>query len=168
MVLPKNIKFMLEELKAQVLETRAINHRTNLLLLDHLDEESLTYSTNARGGGSVGHQLAHLYNIRFWRMERINKAIVADYSTIKAKDPKTIEFLWERHTASYGWIAEALAQALEHGTQLKSFKRGVVPFLGYIINHEAHHRGNILLTLKRSGFSLPNALKYGIWEWNRL
>ena len=143
---------MLEELKAQVLETWAINHRTNLLLLDHLDEESLTYSTNARGGGSVGHQLAHLYNIRFWRMERINKHVVDVERPIKASEPKTTEYL----------------QALEHGTQLKSFKRGVVPFLGYIINHEAHHRGNILLTLKRSGFSLPNELKYGIWEWNKL
>ncbi len=61
-----------------------------------------------------------------------------------------------------------LTAGIENGGNVKGFKRGVVPLLGSFIHHEAHHRGNILLTLKLCKFKLPNELKYGIWEWNKL
>jgi len=42
------------------------------------------------------------------------------------------------------------------------------PLIGYTISHEAHHRGNILLTIKQRGFKLACELKWGIWEWNKI
>ena len=150
------------------METWFINHRTNLKVLDNLTEEALTLSTSKRGGGSVGHQLAHMYNVRFWKLEKINQELVKDLTTVKAEDSKTISMLKDCHTVSAGLIAEVLKKGIEDGGNIKGNKRGLVPLLGYFIHHEAHHRGNILLTLKLCGYKLTDELKYGIWEWNKL
>ncbi len=80
-------------IEQQILDTWFINHRTNLKLLDNLTEEALTLTTSKRGGGSVGHQLAHIYNIRFWKLEKFNRELVKDLTTIKAEDTKTIAML---------------------------------------------------------------------------
>lgn len=155
-------------LEQQIIDTWFINHRTNLKLIGQLNQEALGMTTSKRGGGTVGHQLAHLYNVRYWKMEKINKSLIRDLSTIQAEDPKTIAMLKECHTVSANLIGEVLKAGIENGGVVKSSKRGVVPLLGYFIHHEAHHRGNILLTLKLCGFKLNNDLKYGIWEWNKL
>ena len=155
-------------IEKQILETWFINHRTNLKVLDNLTEEALTLSTSKRGGGSVGHQLAHMYNVRFWKLEKINQELVKDLTTVKAEDSKTISMLKDCHTVSAGLIAEVLKKGIEDGGNIKGNKRGLVPLLGYFIHHEAHHRGNILLTLKLCGYKLTDELKYGIWEWNKL
>jgi uncharacterized damage-inducible protein DinB len=155
-------------IEKQILETWFINHRTNLKVLDNLTEESLTLSTSKRGGGSVGHQLAHMYNVRFWKLEKINQELVKELTTVKAEDSKTIAMLKDCHTVSAALIAEVLQKGIDDGGNIKGNKRGLVPLLGYFIHHEAHHRGNILLTLKLCGYKLTDELKYGIWEWNKL
>jgi hypothetical protein len=43
-----------------------------------------------------------------------------------------------------------------------------VVMIGYYISHEAHHRGHALLTAKTQGIPLPDSLKWGVWEWNKL
>lgn len=88
--------------------------------------------------------------------------------TLKAEDPKSVSQLIELHTKTAKLIGQVLESGIQNGGTIKGFKRGVVPFLGYLIHHEAHHRGNILLTLKRCGFKLPTELQYGIWEWNKI
>lgn len=155
-------------LAAQLRETWLINHRVNLLLLDELTEEALGHTLSKRGGGTVGYQLAHLYNIRFWKLERFDKSLVQDLSTIKAEDVKTKALLRNCHVDSAERIAQLIETSLLAGGQVKGFKRGLIPLIGSFLAHEAHHRGNILLTLKHSGFKLSNVLKYGIWEWNTL
>lgn len=155
-------------LEQQIINTWFINHRTNLMLIDELAEEALDYTTSKRGGGTVGHQLAHMYNVRFWKLEKYDKQLASDLSSIKAEDKKTIQMLKECHSISAERIGEMLEDGLKKGGTIKGFKRGVVPLLGYFISHEAHHRGNILLTLKNCGFKISDKLKYGIWEWNKI
>jgi len=159
----------METLESQILETWGINHRTNMLLMDQLTEESLGYTTSKRGGGTIGHQLAHMYNVRYWKLETIDKTYIEGLTTVKATDAKTIPMLQKLHSTTANLFEAMLESGLNNGGQIKKgWKRGVVPMLGSVINHEAHHRGNILLTLKLSGFKLTTPLKYGIWEWRKL
>lgn len=155
-------------LEQQLCDTWLINHRVNLKLIDELTEESLAYTLSKRGGGTIGHQLAHLYNIRFWKLERFAKSLVADLATIKAEDLKTKSLLINSHNDSAERVLQLINSSLAASGQVKGFKRGLIPLVGYFLAHDAHHRGNILLTLKQAGFTLSDALKYGIWEWNTL
>lgn len=155
-------------IESQIIETWFINHRTNILLMNSINEEALGFTTSKRGGGSVGHQLAHIYNVRYWKLESFDKKLVADLETLKASDEKSIKMLVDCHEITAKLVEKMLRSGIENDGNMKGFKRGVIPLLGYFIHHEAHHRGNILLTLKRCGFKLPNELKYGIWEWNKI
>ena len=68
--------------------------------------------------------------------------------------------------------AAAMAKWIERGVnddgKIRGFKRGVVTMLGYLISHEAHHRGNILLTLKQCGHPIPKEIRDRIWAWNQI
>lgn len=155
-------------IEEQILDTWFINHRINLMLIDELSEEALNLTTSKRGGGTVGHQLAHLYNVRFWKVEKLDKSLITSLRTIKAEDSKSLEMLKNYHNISAELIGKILKEGIQKDGEVKGYKRGVVPLLGYFISHEGHHRGNILLTLKQCGFKLSDTLKYGLWEWTKI
>jgi uncharacterized damage-inducible protein DinB len=45
------------------------------------------------------------------------------------------------------------------------FTPHVVAFLGYVISHESHHRGQAGWALKLSGHPLDQKTAFGLWEW---
>src|SRR5690606_3474750 len=71
----------MKSLEQQIIDTWFINHRSNIMLMDALTEEALCFTTTRRGGGSVGHQLAHIYNVRFWKLEKCDKSLVKELTT---------------------------------------------------------------------------------------
>ena len=58
-----------------------------------------------------------------------------------------------------------LNQSVQQGGKIKGFKPHASAFLGYLISHESHHRGQIALSLKQAGKPLDKKIGYGIWEW---
>jgi uncharacterized damage-inducible protein DinB len=59
------------------------------------------------------------------------------------------------------WARRSLAA----GGKVKSFKPHATAFVGYLISHESHHRGQIVWTLKDTGHPLDQKVLYGLWEW---
>jgi uncharacterized damage-inducible protein DinB len=62
-------------------------------------------------------------------------------------------------------IAALLEKSLTNDGKIKGFKPHATAFLGYLISHESHHRGQIALSLKQAGKPLDKKISYGIWEW---
>jgi uncharacterized damage-inducible protein DinB len=49
--------------------------------------------------------------------------------------------------------------------RIKGVKPYPMTFMGYLISHESHHRGQIIMTLKQAGHPVDKKVQFGIWEW---
>jgi uncharacterized damage-inducible protein DinB len=65
-------------------------------------------------------------------------------------------------------IERLIRRSCAAGGQVGGFKRGIVALLGYLIAHESHHRGSVLLTAKQTGHTLSEDLRWGIWAWDKI
>jgi uncharacterized damage-inducible protein DinB len=148
----------------QLLETWDIHSRLNLYLLDAVEPATLS-SHSASKGRSVGEQFAHLHNVRLMWLKAASPDLLQGLEKIekeKAVDKKRL-----RHSLvdSGQAIRTLLSRSIAADGKVKGFKPHVAAFLGYLISHESHHRGQIVLSLKQAGHPLDKKVQYGIWEW---
>jgi uncharacterized damage-inducible protein DinB len=148
----------------QLLDTWAIHNRINLYLLAAVPAEALG-DVSASRGRTVGEQFAHLHNVRLMWLKEGAPDLLADLRKIEkgeAGDPALLRSALE---SSAGAVAELLRRGFRPGGRVKGFKPHAVAFLGYLVSHESHHRGQIALTLKQAGHPLDKKTAYGLWEW---
>ena len=146
----------------QIIETWEINNRINLYLLNAIEEEHLS-AVSASKGRTVAEQFAHLHNVRLmWLKEGLPELLSTLEKIEKEKITKRI--LSDQLIKSGAAISKMIEKALEVG-KLKGFKPHPTAFLGYIISHESHHRGQIVLSMKQSGKPLDKKILFGLWEW---
>jgi uncharacterized damage-inducible protein DinB len=148
----------------QLLETWRIHDRINLYLLDAVEPASLN-SHSASKGRSVGEQFAHIHNVRLMWLKSAAPDLLKGLSKIENEQANDKKILAKSLADSGKAIGTLLAQSLEAGGKVKGFKPHAAAFLGYLISHESHHRGQIALSLKQAGKPLDKKISYGIWEW---
>ena len=148
----------------QLVETWQIHDRINLYLLDAVAAESLT-SHSASKGRSVGEQFAHMHNVRLMWLKSAAPELLKGLVKLENDQANDKKLLAKSLADSGKAIGALLAQSLEAGGKVRGFKPHAAGFLGYLISHESHHRGQIALSLKQAGKPLDKKIGYGIWEW---
>ena len=152
-------------MKEQLLETWQINNRMNLLLLDNITDMGMQKTLSTRGGRTIYQQFVHIHNVRMQWLEICAKDIFKKYKMLDKEAPFDRKSLHKAFESSGIGIGKLLSLGWDNAGKIKGFKKGVIPMLGYFISHESHHRGNILVTLKQCGEKIPDAVKWGLWEW---
>jgi hypothetical protein len=60
------------------------------------------------------------------------------------------------------------ASSIEHKKSLLETFPIVVTFVGYLLAHDAHHRGQISMLARQVGHPVPPKVGFGLWEWGAL
>ncbi|HKQ86321.1 MAG TPA: DinB family protein [Candidatus Acidoferrales bacterium] len=142
-----------------------LNNRVNLLLLGHLSEAQLASLADPRTR-SIADQFAHLHNVRIlWLAHALPQAVAALPKIEKGAATKLS--LQKALNASAKAVAEVFAEAEKTG-KLKGSKRGPLVFFGYLLAHEAHHRGQIILHLKYANVPIDKTFGFSLWEWQNI
>jgi uncharacterized damage-inducible protein DinB len=144
------------------------NCRINHLLLEKVSDAGLACTLSRRGGRDVAGQFAHVLTNRVWQLEKRAKDLAAGLQKFSAQDAPTREELQAAFTASDAAVETFLVDVLEGQPKRRGFKKGLFTTFGYLVAHESHHRGNILLTLKTCGHNVDKATRYAIWGWDQL
>jgi len=140
------------------------NNRINEYLIENLSFETWTAKPPDGKGRTIAAIIAHMHNVRvMWLKagkaeeipEQLNRATVTQAQAIRA--------LESSRNALSGMISRALAG----DGRIKNFRPDVAGFLGYLIAHDAHHRGQITMLARQLGHPLPTKAMFGMWEWGK-
>jgi uncharacterized damage-inducible protein DinB len=152
----------------QIVEAWRVNQRVNLRLIERISDEGLRCTLSRRGGRNVVRQFAHLQYVRVYHLAKRAKALARGARTFETHEEPDRRTLVAALEDSSRRVEQWLRLAAEGAPGVRTAKRGLVVTLAYLIAHESHHRGNILLTLKQCGHPVDATTRYAIWDWDRL
>ena len=150
-------------MEEQLLETWNIHNRINFYLLAALAPEVLGVVSPLKGR-TVFQLFAHMHNVRLLWLKSAAPELLEGLEKLEGNTgaPEQIQAALQ----ASGLAVEALLRnSFAAGGRVKGFKPHAVGFLGYLISHESHHRGQMTLTLKSLGCPLDNKTDFGMWEW---
>jgi len=143
------------------------HHEILLYLLDHVPPEGLAAVPYGSRGRSVAGQFHHLQRVRAgWLEYHQTGKRPSQPRTDKANLP-AVEVIRRDLAESGARIEDHLAKAFRGEAKIRMFGRNPMRWMGYLIAHESHHRGQILLALKQAGMRLPDKIALdGLWgQW---
>jgi len=139
------------------------NERINQYMLENLPGDSWNAEPPGGKGRTIAAIVAHMHNVRvMWLKasakgskipEQLDRASVTPSQASKAM------------TQSHDALAAVLKSALDSDGRVKGFRPDVAGFVGYLIAHDAHHRGQIAMLARQVGHPLSQKAMFGMWEW---
>ncbi len=160
MAKPDGVEFSLSQALLNAFDT---NDKINQYMLENLPAEAWAAEPTGGKGRTIAAIVAHMHNVRIMWLkaaakesripEQLDKAKVTPRLAAKALD--------ESRTA----FSVVLQSSLENGGKVKGFKPDVAGFFGYLVAHDAHHRGQICQLARQVGHPLSQKAMFGMWEW---
>ena len=137
------------------------NNRINQYLLDSLPAEAWRAEPPGGKGRDIAGVVAHMHNVRVMWLKATKGKIPEQLDRLTVTPAQAKKALDESRAA----LREVLQASLEADGRIKGFRPDVAGFLGYLIAHDAHHRGQITMLARQTGHPIPQKAMFGMWEW---
>ena len=150
------------EVAGALLNSYAIDDRINHYLVRNLANEAWKMAPPGGQGRSISAIFAHVHNARLmWLKAAGYQGAMPEKLEADCSQERAIAAL----EASCAALSTIIGAALAGDGRIKGFKPDVAGFLGYLIAHDAHHRGQASLLARQLGFPLSKSANFGMWEW---
>ncbi len=155
------------DLRKALLETFAINEKANQLLLGTIAEAAWHAAPPWGKGRTIAEIAAHMHHVRLMWLSAADKSgkLPAKLQPGKATQREVQAALKQSAVAVDSLLQKALE---EPAGKVPNFKPNVVAFIGYLVAHDSHHRGQIGMMARQLGHAIDKKTAYGLWEWGSL
>ena len=146
------------------LETFAICQKANQLMVGNMPVAAWHTAPPSGKGRTIADMAAHIQQVRLMWLSAADKSAkpLAKLQHEKAARAEVQAALKESAAA-----VESVLQRPLHDPagKVPSFKPNVVTFIGFLIAHGSHHRGQIGILARQVGHPVDRKTFYGRWEW---
>ena len=152
-----------QELPLALLSAFNTNNRINQYLIDNLPPAAWKARPLEGKGRNIQAIVAHMHNVRVMWLKVAAKGsdIPAQLDRARVTPTQALRALEQSRSA----LCVVISRALEGDGHIKGFRPNVAGFVGYLIAHDAHHRGQIAMLARQIGHPLPQKATFGLWEW---
>lgn len=152
--------FVLSESLLKAFET---NERINQYLIENLPPEAWRAKSPDGKGRTIAAIVAHMHNVRVMWLKAAAKG--SEIPDQLEKDKVTQAQAAKALEKSFQALSAVLAASLAGDGRVKGFRPDVGGFFGYLIAHDAHHRGQISMLARQAGHPISQKTMFGMWEW---
>lgn len=150
------------EIAPALLVSFATNERINQFLLNDLDPAAWRAEPPTGKGRTIAAIVAHMHNVRVMWLKSAKASVIPEQ---RDRHTVTVDEAKVGLDQSFQALKDAIAGALETDGRIRGFKPDVVGFVGYLIAHDAHHRGQITMLARQAGYPVSQKTMFGMWEW---
>jgi uncharacterized damage-inducible protein DinB len=150
------------QLPQALLNALDTNSRISLYLIDNLPIEAWSAKLPDGKGRTIAAIVAHMHNVRVMWLKAAKADDIPDQLDRATVTPAQAGRALERSREA---LHKLCHRALETDGRIRGFRPDVAGFVGYLVAHDAHHRGQIAMLARQLGHPLPQKAMFGMWEW---
>ncbi len=146
-----------------LLNAYSTNDKITRYLIENLDDAAWRAEPPGGKGRTIAAVVSHIHNVRVMWL----KAAARGSEIPEQLDRHTVtrDQALKALAISHDAIAALLKSSLASEGRIKGFRPDAAGFIGYLISHDAHHRGQVTMLARQVGHPVSQKAMFGMWEW---